>query len=104
MRIEITDQAIVSSTDDEAYEQAHSSFRLLVDRINNLIRTQTWIGSAPKTALSRSAGIDDRAIQKDNLSGTWQDAEENLWATLHCQLKFELVDMCTDTSDGSLYP
>ena len=104
IRIEITDQAIVRSDDNQAYEQSHKDFRLFIDRIVNLIRTQTWIGTSPKTQLNRSAGVDDRVIRKQNLSGTWQDVEKNWWATLHSVLSFELIDGCVDTSDESLYP
>lgn len=101
--IEITDQAVVSSDDDEAYETAHSNFRLFIDRLCKLIKDQTWIGTNPRAKLVRGDGDDDRVISKQNLSGTWQDTESNWWATLHTQLDFELIDECVDSSDAQLY-
>jgi hypothetical protein len=104
IRIEVTDQAILVTGDDEAYEQSHRDYRLFIDRLVYLLRTQTWIGTLPKTQLTRAAGDNDRAIDVQNLSGTWQDTEMNWWAILHSQLSFELIDECVDASDAQLYP
>lgn len=95
--IELADEAIYQVGDDEAYETMHNDFRTFCDRLVDLIEKQNFIGTEPKAKLERNLN-NDRAIEKRNLSGTWEDTESNNWASLYAQLSFALVDECIDTS------
>lgn len=100
IRIEITDEGAYQRGEDQPYEQSHQDHRLFCDRLVDLIESQEWIGTAPKLMLERDQGrANDRAINKQNLSGSWEDVEGNWWATLHTQINFVLVDNCAST-DG----
>ena len=102
MRIEITDQALYTQGETSPYSQMHDDFRLIVDRIADLIEKENWIGTTPKVRLQRQEGEGDRQIEKLNLSGIWQDARNVSWATLHSQLNFT-AEGYVDTTVG-LYP
>lgn len=95
--IEIADEAIVQVGDEEAYETMHNDFRTFCDRLVDLIEQQNFIGTEPKAKLERNPA-NDRAVEKRNLSGTWEDTESNNWASLYAQLSFTLIDECIDTS------
>lgn len=101
IQIEYTDQAQVTYGEEFPYQEMHDTHRIATDRMVNLIEEQTWIGTAPKLKLKRDIGMaEDRIINKENLSGQWFDTENNLWATLHTQLTFILVDECANTTPG----
>lgn len=106
VQIEIADEALVQSDDNtadaEMYETMHEDFDLFADRIAALIENQNFIGSSPiRFKLLRLNGEGDRAIARDDLSGTWEDSEGNGWATLYSMLTFTMIDECDD--DTALY-
>ncbi len=101
IRIEFTDQALYTQGEDYPYQTMHDDFRLMVDRLINLIRTQNWVTATPKLRLQRQESENDRLVTKNNLSGTWQDTEGAWWATLHSQITFSLEGAIDDTG---LYP
>jgi len=102
--IEIADSVVAQNIDDEIFEQADGDFRLLVERIVELIRSQvnfieyeetdsnaTDYGQTTKFRLSRANGEADRRVLVRNLSGTWQDAEQ-YEALGYCQISFSVEE------------
>jgi hypothetical protein len=100
-QIEVSDEALVEFDDAdgnaEAYEKMHQDFRLLCDRVADLIEQQVFIGTEPKLVLQKLPG-QDRAVTKLNLSGVWSDTESDGVAVLYAQLRFTLYDGCVDTT------
>lgn len=97
IRIEFTDQALYTQGEEYPYQQMHDDFRVMVDRLINLIRVQNWVTTTPKLRLQRNDSENDRLVTKNNLSGTWQDTEGSWWATLHSQISFNLEGCVDDT-------
>lgn len=96
IQMELADEAMVQAGDDEAYETMHNDFRVLSDRLAELIESNVRIGTNPTLVLERDS-LNDRVVTKTNLSGTWTDTEGNGWASLYCQFTFGLVDGCGTT-------
>jgi hypothetical protein len=93
VQIEIADTAWIEVSDLtlEAYMTSHRDFRTVGDRIVNLIHEQDEIGTSPKFRLERTTGSADRRIEKRDLSGVFQDTEQNDVAILYATLNFTLV-------------
>lgn len=99
-------QVQIDDKQESLFEVMHLDFDRFVDRIAALIKGQNWIGTAPKTKLFRTRGVrnrgdGDRAIQRENRSGTWENVEGDNVAELLSVLSFRLVDECVD--DSALY-
>lgn len=97
----ITDSASLEVLDPEPYRLMHAQFRKFSDRIVALFEDENrhWIyapGNVAKYELKRVRG-NDRAVEKNNLSGTYIDQEQE-YSLLHSQVTFTLVDHCHDTS------
>ena len=102
MIVEVTEQALVVAGEEFPYKQMQDDFRLFTDRIVYIIKNEPWITYNGESAeLQRVSGESGRRVTKRNLSGYWQDTEQNWWATLNCQILFSLV-ACID--DSSILP
>lgn len=104
--IGVTDAASLEVNDPEPYRLMHKAFRKFSDRVVALFEDQNlrWLnapGNVAKYELKRSSGRtvggSDRAVEKNNLSGTYIDQEQE-YSLLHSQITFTLVDHCHDTS------
>jgi len=105
IQIEVSDFAFMQAGDENAYDTMHNDFRLLCDRMADLIEAQNWIGDSPKTTLLRAPGPEDRLIEKFNLSSEGYEIESELTAeALKMGLKIKEVPItCMPREYGSSY-
>lgn len=90
--ITIADEAQVSRSELEAYEDIHTTFTTFTDRVINLLQDRNNVGFVldnPKSRFRQGS-----LVEKIDLSTPNYDKTKRLWASLWCELRFELVQTC----------
>lgn len=100
VQIEISDEAMVQYSDQmtQAYESMALDFDLFTDRLVNLLENRNWLDAGNSLKLKRGTGPSDRRIEKSVFSDpSFRTTEGDAVALLYAQLRFNVVEECTDT-------
>lgn len=100
VQMEISDQAVVQPGDwtSEAYETMALDFDKFVGRLIELVRGVNFTDDENTIRLKRDISEADRRIDRADLSGNYQNTEQENVALLYSQLRFTLEEQCVDTS------
>jgi hypothetical protein len=94
IEVYVADNALMEQNEDDAFINAHESFRVYTDRIVNLFATGTkWLTDADSSKSFRLPPTDERIVTKENLN-PMQDIDTSM-PILGATIRFVIIG-CND--------